>query len=96
MKRMEIGGDLYEVSPEAWQAFDYWYGDKSYRHAHVVEEIERALRIKIANEITEVQTEFREGQHGDEMSSREVRDAFDVAYGIAKPMWSDPKNDENA
>lgn len=94
MKRMWIGGELHEVSPEAWEAFDNWYGDKSYRHAHVVEEIERALRRKIANEIAEVQGKFREGEHGDEMSSREVRDAFDVAWGIAKPTWSDPKNDD--
>ena len=92
MERKEIGGELHEVSPEAWKAFDDWYGDKSYRHAYVVAEIEKAVRDRVTRGIAELQTELRES--GEEMSSREVRDALDWAMDITDPTWTDPKEDD--
>ncbi|WP_326812134.1 hypothetical protein [Streptomyces scopuliridis] len=48
---MTIGDEEYDVSPEAWQAFDDWYGDKSYRYAYVVAEIETAIRNQVVADL---------------------------------------------
>jgi hypothetical protein len=93
-ERMEIGGELWEVSPEAWKAFDDWYGDKSYRKAGVVAEIESAVRKKISDEICELQSRLRSDEDDSEYSTREVRDALDWAMGIAEGDWDDPDSDE--
>jgi hypothetical protein len=44
---MQIDGDNYEITPAVWDAFDGWYGDKSYRHADFVEGIEWAVRSQV-------------------------------------------------
>ncbi|MBT2412678.1 hypothetical protein J7I94_19285 [Streptomyces sp. ISL-12] len=43
---MQIDGDSYEISPEAWEIFDGWR-DKAYRVAWVVEAIEFAVRKQV-------------------------------------------------
>ncbi|MFE7398000.1 hypothetical protein [Streptomyces sp. NPDC057557] len=48
---MEIGDEEYDVTPAAWAAFDEWYGDKSYRYAYVVAEIEAAVRAQVVADL---------------------------------------------
>ncbi|GAA1064720.1 hypothetical protein GCM10009574_023330 [Streptomyces asiaticus] len=43
---MEIDGEDYEISPEAWKVFDRWR-DKAYRDAWVVEAIEWEVRKQV-------------------------------------------------
>lgn len=48
---MNIEGDDYEISPEVWEVFENWYGDKAYRQADMVEAIERAVRDVVREEL---------------------------------------------
>ena len=47
---MEIGGEDYEISPEAWEVFEGWR-DKAYRDAWVVEGIEWAVRKRVVADL---------------------------------------------
>lgn len=83
---MLIPGDDEErnITPAVWEKFEGWWGDKAYRQAGFVEELEALVRGSVADDLCDLQEELREGSHGDELSSREVRDAFDMAYNVAK------------
>ncbi|KDQ65715.1 hypothetical protein [Streptomyces sp. NTK 937] len=48
---MQIDGEDFEISPAVWEVFDAWYGDKAYRQAGFVAEIEAAVRAQVAKEI---------------------------------------------
>ncbi|MEU7243372.1 hypothetical protein [Streptomyces sparsogenes] len=48
---MQIDGEDWEISPSVWEIFDYWYGDKSYRQANFVEQIEAAVRAQVAADL---------------------------------------------
>ncbi|WP_369147091.1 hypothetical protein [Streptomyces sp. R44] len=48
---MNIGGEDCEISPEVWRVFDEWYGDKSYRHADMVAELEEVVRMKVVADL---------------------------------------------
>ncbi|MFE5093263.1 hypothetical protein ACFRCI_23600 [Streptomyces sp. NPDC056638] len=48
---MEIGGEDWNVTPAVWEVFDEWYGDKSYRHAGFVAEIEAAVRAQVVADL---------------------------------------------
>jgi hypothetical protein len=44
---VNIEGDDYEISPEVWEVFEGWWGDKAYRQADMVEAIEKKVREAI-------------------------------------------------
>ncbi|MFF1417587.1 hypothetical protein [Streptomyces sp. NPDC058280] len=44
---VQIDGDDYEITPDVWEVFKGWYGDKAYRHADFVEGIECAVRSQV-------------------------------------------------
>ena len=81
---MEIGGEEWNISPEAWAVFDEWYGDKSYRQAEVVQGIEWAVRNLVAAKLSDLQWAMRacDGTHPDEYSTREIRDVMHMAIGV--------------
>lgn len=37
---MIIDGEEYEIYPDVWEVFQDWYGDKAYRQAGFVEDIQ--------------------------------------------------------
>ncbi|MFB8071089.1 hypothetical protein [Streptomyces californicus] len=47
---MQIDGEDYEITPAVWDVFTNWYGDKAYRQAGFVAEIEAAVRAQVATE----------------------------------------------
>lgn len=47
---MIIDGEEHAITPEVWAVFDGWYGEKSYRHAGFVADIEAAVRAQVARE----------------------------------------------
>ncbi|WP_432157799.1 MULTISPECIES: hypothetical protein [unclassified Streptomyces] len=83
---MVISGDEEErrITPAVWEKFADWWGDKAYRQAGFVEELEALVRSLAANDVAHLQTELRECAYGEELSSRDVRDAMDLAYSAAK------------
>lgn len=48
-----IDGDGEEraITPEVWEAFAGWYGDKAYRCADFVEELELTLRTAVVDDL---------------------------------------------
>jgi hypothetical protein len=81
---MEIDGEEWGISPEAWRSFEEWYGDKAYRHADVVQDIEWAVRNLIASKLSDLKWQMRacDGTYPDEYSTREIRDVMDMAIAI--------------
>ncbi|MFJ9694907.1 hypothetical protein [Kitasatospora sp. NPDC101183] len=79
-----IDGDGEEraITPDVWEAFAEWYGDKAYRKADFVEELEAALRRHIADEIAAEGQRLRD--HEEWPLSREERDCYDDASRIAR------------
>jgi hypothetical protein len=78
---MRIDGDEFKISPEVWAVFEGWYGDKAYRHADFVEEIEAKVRENVSKDVAARGQELRED---DEWPiSREERDCYDDAARIA-------------
>ncbi|MFJ4768498.1 hypothetical protein ACIP88_05175 [Streptomyces uncialis] len=48
---MQIDGEDWEISPSVWTAFKDWHGDKAYRQARFVAEIEAAVRAQVADDL---------------------------------------------
>lgn len=48
---MKIDWGNYAISPGMWSAFDYYYGDKSYREAEWVEDFIQLVREESAREL---------------------------------------------
>lgn len=48
---MEIDGQRWTIYPKAWEIFQDWYGDKAYRQASFVEELQAAVLDELADEI---------------------------------------------
>ncbi|MYW28348.1 hypothetical protein [Streptomyces sp. SID2119] len=48
---MQINGEDYEITPAVWDVFDNWYGDKAYRKADFVAEIEAAVRAQVVDDL---------------------------------------------
>jgi hypothetical protein len=79
---MKIDGDEYKISPEVWEIFEGWYGDKAYREAGFVEDIEAKVREIVSNDIAARGQARRED---DEWPiSRDERDCYDDAARIAE------------
>lgn len=78
---MQIDGEDYEITPAAWDVFTDWYGDKAYRQAGFVAEIEAAVRKHVADEISDRGDELRSSDEG---ISREERACYDEAAEIAR------------
>lgn len=47
----EIDGEDWEITPAVWAVFETWYGDKAYRQAGFVEELEAAVRKQVADDL---------------------------------------------
>jgi hypothetical protein len=45
-----IEGDEYDITPVVWEVFQGWYGDKAYRQASMVEDIEKTVRSQVRRE----------------------------------------------
>ncbi|MFC8583188.1 hypothetical protein ACFUGD_01220 [Streptomyces sp. NPDC057217] len=74
--------DEYPISPEVWQIFDQWYGDKSYRHAGMVVELEAAVRKRVAADILTRGATLRNDE--EEPISRDEWDCYGDAARIAE------------
>ncbi|MFD0276199.1 hypothetical protein ACFVHB_20160 [Kitasatospora sp. NPDC127111] len=74
-------GEERAITEAVWEAFEGWYGDKAYRHADFVEELETVLRRHIAGEIAAEGARLREDE--EYPISREERDCYDDAARIA-------------
>lgn len=49
---MNLDGEDWNITPAVWKVFDDWYGDKSYRCAGMVADLEAAVRETVADEQT--------------------------------------------
>jgi hypothetical protein len=78
---MQIDGEDYEITPAVWEVFKGWYGDKAYRQAGVVADIEAAVRKQIADDID---TRGYELRSSDEGISREEWGCYTEAAEIAR------------
>ncbi|MFI2212998.1 hypothetical protein [Streptomyces sp. NPDC020141] len=48
---MQIYGEDWTITPEVWEVFQRWYGDKAYRKAGFVAEIEGVVRECVAADL---------------------------------------------
>ncbi|MEV6684418.1 hypothetical protein AB0N28_03580 [Streptomyces sp. NPDC051130] len=48
---MLIDGEEHAITPTVWEVFERWYGDKAYRQAGIVADIEAAVRAQVAEEL---------------------------------------------
>lgn len=47
---MNIDGEDYAITPEVWELFKGWWGDKAYRQADFVERFESTVRKQVVKE----------------------------------------------
>lgn len=45
---MQINGEEFNVTPEAWDSFEGFWGDKAYREAGWIESFEALIRKLVA------------------------------------------------
>lgn len=48
---MLIDGDEHAITPAVWEVFEHWYGDKAYRQAGIVADIEAAARRQVVTDL---------------------------------------------
>ncbi|WP_328967920.1 hypothetical protein [Streptomyces sp. NBC_00239] len=47
---MTLDGEDHEITLAVWEVFERWYGDKAYRQAGMVAELEAEVRRQVADE----------------------------------------------
>lgn len=67
---MKIDWGNYAISPSMWSAFDYYYGDKSYREADWVEEFVQTVRDESARELEKLLALY--GEHDPEANGLQL------------------------
>ncbi|MET9959290.1 hypothetical protein ABZ128_09410 [Streptomyces sp. NPDC006326] len=46
-----IDGEEHAITPAVWEVFERWYGDKAYRQAGIVADIEATVRAQVEEEL---------------------------------------------